>query len=444
MGNTIGDFVRHATFECKPMPSRYRPGLPNAWVPRPSQRGEFIPMIISTPTHPCYDPAMMLPKRGRQLPARAAETAEAAAGAPATRVSERSTGAPRDIRDLSPAELGAAIAAAARSRDQLPDDVRRELQRAPAVFLFMHGNACDIGLIAKFMDDLARNVKVPFVALEYAGYGMCVGEPSERTLVDDALACFDWLAAHLGGDESRIVLVGKSVGSGPAIAVAVERPHCGGLVVISGFATIVSVYSGTLATSAPAIDMFRNIEIIDRVACYVAIIHGTHDTVVPYEHAVRLYRRVHPGNKSLLKMWGFGHNDIDQEIANCGILQRFIVNIHKCNWDYFDANGASDARTRFARDGSEPRRAGPDPANAAWPGSHAAAEPDTAAEVDATGRGRIACAAPQSSVGASSFAMMPESLGWFDPAVVDGDDRDGADGDAADDPPESEQYGPQD
>src|SRR5262245_62679558 len=60
--------------------------------------------------------------------------------------------------------------------------------------------------------------------VNYRGYGESDGNPSETTLFGDALAVFDALASRPEIDRARIVLVGRSLGSGVATYVASERP----------------------------------------------------------------------------------------------------------------------------------------------------------------------------------------------------------------------------
>ena len=60
--------------------------------------------------------------------------------------------------------------------------------------------------------------------VNYRGYGNSAGQPSEKSIVSDALELYDWAAARGDLDGRHIALHGRSLGSGVAVAVAAVRP----------------------------------------------------------------------------------------------------------------------------------------------------------------------------------------------------------------------------
>ena len=70
--------------------------------------------------------------------------------------------------------------------------------------------------------------------VNYRGYGQSEGKPSEQALFADAELVFDALAARADVDRTRIVLVGRSLGSGVATYLA-SRREVAGLVLISPY-----------------------------------------------------------------------------------------------------------------------------------------------------------------------------------------------------------------
>jgi len=63
--------------------------------------------------------------------------------------------------------------------------------------------------------------------VDYRGYGMSGGEPSQERLFRDALTIYDHLAGRDDVDSNRIVTWGGSLGTGAAVHTAAERPAVG-------------------------------------------------------------------------------------------------------------------------------------------------------------------------------------------------------------------------
>lgn len=62
--------------------------------------------------------------------------------------------------------------------------------------------------------------KIHILGIDYRGYGLSTGTPSEEGLITDGLAAVDWAINVVGLSPSRIALVGQSLGTAVTIAVA--------------------------------------------------------------------------------------------------------------------------------------------------------------------------------------------------------------------------------
>ncbi len=63
-----------------------------------------------------------------------------------------------------------------------------------------------------------------WLMVNYRGYGLSEGRPSEHALLQDALQIYDWAASRPDVDRDNIVVLGRSLGSFFAIALAAQRP----------------------------------------------------------------------------------------------------------------------------------------------------------------------------------------------------------------------------
>ena len=76
--------------------------------------------------------------------------------------------------------------------------------------LVAHGNAEDLGQVARLWDYYANKLKVNIFAYEYTGYGHATGSPSEEALYSDARAALGMLINNIGLDPAtQIILLGK-------------------------------------------------------------------------------------------------------------------------------------------------------------------------------------------------------------------------------------------
>jgi len=175
---------------------------------------------------------------------------------------------------------------------------------AEYTILYSHGNAEDIGEL-RGLFELYRSHGFEVFAYDYRGYGTSQGRPSESGCHKDIEAAWRHLTGVLKIPPERIIVYGRSVGSGPAVWLA-SREKPAGLVVESGFKSAFSVVSGW---GMPFIDRFPNIDLIGKAPCPVMAIHGTKDEVVPFSHGEALYAAA---PKPKVRYWveGAGHNDL--------------------------------------------------------------------------------------------------------------------------------------
>lgn len=97
-------------------------------------------------------------------------------------------------------------------------------RKSKITILFSHGNAEDIGMFYETFCEFAQQVKVNFLAYDYAGYGKSSGTPSEKGCYECIDAAYLFLSETLKIPSQQIVLYGRSVGSGPSCYLA-EKLH---------------------------------------------------------------------------------------------------------------------------------------------------------------------------------------------------------------------------
>ncbi len=176
---------------------------------------------------------------------------------------------------------------------------------AKYTLLVSHGNAEDLGDDRYWLAEL-RRAGFSVFAFDYQGYGTSQGKPTEKGSYDDETAAYDYLTANLKVPPERIIILGRSVGSGPAVYLAMQKPAAA-LILQSPFVSAFRVF-----TRIPIFpfDKFPNYKRIGRVRCPVLIIHGTRDSVVDIWHGQKLFDLANQP-KRFVAVPGADHNDLD-------------------------------------------------------------------------------------------------------------------------------------
>lgn len=157
--------------------------------------------------------------------------------------------------------------------------------RSPAI-LFAHGNA---ELIEYNFEPFEpwRDAGFHVLLVEYPGYGRSAGSPSQATIDASWLVAFDWLAAREEVDPAGIVVLGRSLGSGPSLAVAAARPVAA-VVLQSGFASTTQFAHERWLPGFLVRDRWDNLAAIRRFGGPVLAAQGRHDEVIPARHGERI------------------------------------------------------------------------------------------------------------------------------------------------------------
>jgi fermentation-respiration switch protein FrsA (DUF1100 family) len=173
------------------------------------------------------------------------------------------------------------------------------------VVLFLHGTPSTLADTVWRLPDLQKS-GFGVMAIDYRGYGASTGVPSEAGLRADARAAFDWLRAAAPG--SKIAVFGESLGTGPAVALARDRPVAG-VLLNSPYASVRRLFE-LRALPLPyrwlMNDQFDSEALIGEIGVPLMILHGTDDPNIPVAEARRLYAAAHEP-KTMIEVEGVGH-----------------------------------------------------------------------------------------------------------------------------------------
>jgi len=123
--------------------------------------------------------------------------------------------------------------------------------------------------------------------LDYRGYGGSDGSPTEQGLDLDAQAALGWLRRKPG----RVIYLGESLGSGPAIELALRQPPAA-MILHAPLTSAVEVGQAAypyLPVSLLLKDRYENDRKISQISSPVLIIHGERDSVIPFHFGRKLF-----------------------------------------------------------------------------------------------------------------------------------------------------------
>ncbi|MBJ7500947.1 MAG: alpha/beta hydrolase [Sphingopyxis sp.] len=170
--------------------------------------------------------------------------------------------------------------------------------------LFFHGNGDNMrGAIEATRGPAA--VGHGLMLVEYRGYGGNPGSPDEAGLYADGEAAMRWLG-EAGVGTRDIVVVGNSIGSGPATEMAL-RHDVAALMLVSGLSDLPSVVKSQVPPVPHWLvrDRFDNVSKLARVKAPVYLMHGDTDTLVRPDNLERLVR-ARP-DATVARVAGAGH-----------------------------------------------------------------------------------------------------------------------------------------
>lgn len=201
-------------------------------------------------------------------------------------------------------------------------------QPGDTVILYCHGKGPSLDCYwprVRLLHDAGRDSalavpRYPVFALDYRGFGMSTGEPSQEGLLADGRAAMTYLRTHLGNP--HIVVYGYSLGSMVATNIAAESPDSLvlRLVLEAPVGSVAGLVDDGAYLAVPdqfVTDWdFSNIERIADVRQPLYWMHGTNDGTVGMEsHGQQIWNN-HGAAGACNKVAGGEHRTVPQSMSS--------------------------------------------------------------------------------------------------------------------------------
>ncbi|PRP81584.1 hypothetical protein PROFUN_01091 [Planoprotostelium fungivorum] len=216
-------------------------------------------------------------------------------------------------------------------------------ERAQFTLLYSTGNGDDLYTTKKWMELLRDSLNINILSYEYTGYGINrYGRPSEKQCYEDIRIAFQHLTVTKKIPSERIILFGKSLGTGPTVHLAstlyssnketgsrtIGRRNnkkflrnseinrtLAGVILQSAMTSVLDIQPDV--RNALTTDMFENIKKIRQIRCPIMLVHGTKDQLVSPKHSKKLSKHIYESVANrLIELEGADHENIESDFAD--------------------------------------------------------------------------------------------------------------------------------
>jgi uncharacterized protein len=178
------------------------------------------------------------------------------------------------------------------------------------IVLYFHGNRENINRYAKYAPNFTKHGYEVWM-IDYPGYGKTTGKRTEQRFYNDADLVYKTAAQRM--DDDRILIYGKSLGTGIAAELA-SRRLCKHLFLETPYYSISSLaafHFPIYPVKQMSSYQFPTYVFLASVKAPVTIFHGTHDRLIPYPHTLKLKKLLKEGDEFITIQKG-EHNNLPE------------------------------------------------------------------------------------------------------------------------------------
>lgn len=168
-----------------------------------------------------------------------------------------------------------------------------------------------------------------FLIVDYPGYGLSEGKPSDKTMFDAGLSIYDYALNLNCVDRKNIVVMGYSIGTGVATYVSSQR-DVNGLILISPYDRALSLYNDNLNIFYGPLELlakykFDSISYAKNINVAPLIITSYDDEVIDYNFSINLANSFNTV-KQIMILEKVKHNDYFSEGKVLNSIKIYLLN----------------------------------------------------------------------------------------------------------------------
>jgi uncharacterized protein len=200
-------------------------------------------------------------------------------------------------------------------------------QEKPPLVIYFGGNAEEVSGMAYHAE---RFDGWAILLINYQGYGLSEGKPTEKNLLSDALAIFDTIIQRQDVDTQHIVAMGRSLGTGVAVHLAAHRPITG-VILVTPYDSITQVAQRHFPFVPVALLLkhpFNSQTLAPSITKPMLALVGPQDTLIPPAHAYRLVEKW-AGASEIKLIENTNHDNISDTEIYWETIRHFLAHIAK-------------------------------------------------------------------------------------------------------------------
>ncbi len=202
------------------------------------------------------------------------------------------------------------------------------------VIVYCHGNAGSIDTYwnrVQLLANVGGKFNYGVFIIDYKGYGMSSGSPTEEGLYNDVDAGISWLQER-GLTEDRFVMYGFSMGSAPACKLTAHQRTLSPckLICEAPFASAEKMVQDATLLALPGHYLvnlkINNADLIREVEQDLLWMHGVDDAFLSIDnHGEVFYKNYHGQNGTAIRVDGAGHSTVPILMG----YDKYIESIHR-------------------------------------------------------------------------------------------------------------------
>lgn len=205
--------------------------------------------------------------------------------------------------------------------------IKKSVEKQSPLLMYFGGNAEEVSSF--LWEDIEQFKGWSVLLVNYRGYGLSQGQPSETHLLQDAVFLYDTFSKRKEIDNTKIVAFGRSLGTGVAVHLASQRA-LQGVILVSPYDSIESI-AQEIYFFVPVKFLlkhhFNSLNWAPAAKTRLLALIGTSDNLISPKHSWRLIQ-AWGGKSEVVTIEGRGHNDVHLGTGYWESISAFLEKIH--------------------------------------------------------------------------------------------------------------------